>query len=1060
MKKFLSLVLTLALTLSLVVVPARAADSASVERGKTGQYSAPELQDSTGITVGGETKAKSEWTDYTEIAATGYSWSVVSGSADYISIKSGGNTKTVTVNGLKETTTAKLTCTITYTMTPEVGDAVTGTSTYTKEGITVTDALLASDIETVTINGRTYNGTSVFIKKGEQFESGSVTLKNGYKPADTDPVALSGKSVTIKTDGSLTYSFNATELADTLAVSATPAKIVKGGSTKLSATYNGSGTSYEKYVWSYKKGSDEAQSITGTGKTINSWGSSLDAGTYTVTCAAYEKDAKLAENTVEVEVVADTFGFSTNSTTTKLQKGESANRDSYVEFRETGKTGDKFSDLSGVTYTSSDTSVITVNSSTGKVTAVADGEAYITVKGTYLGKEYTSGRANFSVVSMSATLGSVENGDYDYFTASEVESAVVEAVNKVVTSANKIDENDISKIEVKTIPGTTEAVLYNDDYSTGKKITSSANKDITSKYLYVEGVAGRLGTISFDVTATAGSKTYTVTLKVDVEADETVDATASGEEYSSTQVSFELPDDYDYWFIYTGSASFKDEMYEGSWKKTGTEPKNWDRYAAGATCKVNAKYEDGDVKLYVVGLDDDGVASTGKLVVALDAYDIKYSGVAGETITFDQDDFDDLLEEVAEDRDQDGSKAKVEFTNVTFTLPTEKTAGILYNNGEQIKSNSKTAVKECTDLDKVTFAIADKAKSEVIIKFKMTYDYYSDSSKSKPTEKGETVNGRVVVSVVNEDIKYSVPVGGNVVFDASDFEDFFTDEYKNGTLSYVTFDKYTGTNGILYATYSTIGYGTTAKTNDKFYYDSSKAADLDLDDVTFVSSTFAKAGEKIYLPFTAYGTKSSQKVEGCVAITLTAARTMNFIDVTTADWFYNNVKNAFTMGLIEGKTTTTFNPNDNMTWAEAVTLAARMNELYYTGKVTLSNSTSGNWYSNYESYAISKGIISTYLGAKANTNISRRDYVDIFYNALPYSAYTARNSVTKIPDLANDSTNAKIYTFYRAGILTGYANTAGKANGSFGPNDNIKRSEVATILIRMMDSSTRMYFTL
>ena len=86
--------------------------------------------------------------------------------------------------------------------------------------------------------------------------------------------------------------------------------------------------------------------------------------------------------------------------------------------------------------------------------------------------------------------------------------------------------------------------------------------------------------------------------------------------------------------------------------------------------------------------------------------------------------------------------------------------------------------------------------------------------------------------------------------------------------------------------------------------------------------------------------------------------------------------------------------------------------------------------------------------------------MDIFYNALPASAYTVRNTVSKIPDLANNTANAKVYAFYRAGILTGYANTPGKTNGAFGPNDNIKRSEVATILIRMMDSGTRVYFTM
>ena len=40
--------------------------------------------------------------------------------------------------------------------------------------------------------------------------------------------------------------------------------------------------------------------------------------------------------------------------------------------------------------------------------------------------------------------------------------------------------------------------------------------------------------------------------------------------------------------------------------------------------------------------------------------------------------------------------------------------------------------------------------------------------------------------------------------------------------------------------------------------------------------------------------------------------------------------------------------------------------------------------------------------------------------------------------------------FYRAGILSGV-----DAKGTFNPSDNIKRSEVAAILIRMMDKTAR-----
>ena len=75
-----------------------------------------------------------------------------------------------------------------------------------------------------------------------------------------------------------------------------------------------------------------------------------------------------------------------------------------------------------------------------------------------------------------------------------------------------------------------------------------------------------------------------------------------------------------------------------------------------------------------------------------------------------------------------------------------------------------------------------------------------------------------------------------------------------------------------------------------------------------------------------------------------SAAGISFTDVKTSDWFYDDVKNAVNMGLVNGKTPTTYCPNDNMTYAEATKLAACMYEKYTTGQVTLANATSGNWY--------------------------------------------------------------------------------------------------------------------
>lgn len=144
-----------------------------------------------------------------------------------------------------------------------------------------------------------------------------------------------------------------------------------------------------------------------------------------------------------------------------------------------------------------------------------------------------------------------------------------------------------------------------------------------------------------------------------------------------------------------------------------------------------------------------------------------------------------------------------------------------------------------------------------------------------------------------------------------------------------------------------------------------------------------------------------------------------------------------------------------MTIAEAIKLAACMHQLYHDGSVTLTNGSP--WYSTYADYALTNDIISG-VYADYNAKITRREFVHIFYNALPASEYTAKNTVANgaIPDVPMSAQYAnKIYAFYRAGILAG-----SDANGTFNPASNIKRSEVAAILTRMFDETARRSITL
>ncbi|NLW42437.1 MAG: S-layer homology domain-containing protein [Tissierellia bacterium] len=177
-----------------------------------------------------------------------------------------------------------------------------------------------------------------------------------------------------------------------------------------------------------------------------------------------------------------------------------------------------------------------------------------------------------------------------------------------------------------------------------------------------------------------------------------------------------------------------------------------------------------------------------------------------------------------------------------------------------------------------------------------------------------------------------------------------------------------------------------------------------------------------------------------------------FIDVPSDAWYSNDVKIATEMGLINGKTTTTYAPNDLLTYGEAVKLAACMNEKAETGAVTLTN---GNpWYLPYVNYAKAKGIISADLDWEAFA--TRAGYMEIFSKALGNLNEINTIGDGKIPDVPMIHPNAPaIYKLYRAGILQGVDD---KFNCN--PSANILRSEVAAIITRMMNTTKRLQYSI
>ena len=128
----------------------------------------------------------------------------------------------------------------------------------------------------------------------------------------------------------------------------------------------------------------------------------------------------------------------------------------------------------------------------------------------------------------------------------------------------------------------------------------------------------------------------------------------------------------------------------------------------------------------------------------------------------------------------------------------------------------------------------------------------------------------------------------------------------------------------------------------------------------------------------------------CAFLATTAfAAPLPFSDVKESAWYYDDVRTAYRSGLINGKTATTFAPDSNLTYAEAVKLAACLNQFFTEGTVTLKNG--DPWYQSYVDYCTDRGIITREY--PWSENATRGGYMEIFAAALDEDILNPINNI-------------------------------------------------------------------
>ena len=179
-----------------------------------------------------------------------------------------------------------------------------------------------------------------------------------------------------------------------------------------------------------------------------------------------------------------------------------------------------------------------------------------------------------------------------------------------------------------------------------------------------------------------------------------------------------------------------------------------------------------------------------------------------------------------------------------------------------------------------------------------------------------------------------------------------------------------------------------------------------------------------------------------------------FKDVKTGVWYAKEVQSAYELGFMKGTGEDVFSPDGNVTVAQGITMAARVNASYNSkAEIAVSGA---NWYDAYVDYAKSNGIITENQFDDYNRNITRAEMAVLFANAVPKSEFAAKNTLEHIPDVVESESYAdELLMLYKAGVVMG-----SDAYGTFNPDADIKRSEAAAIINRVAIPENRLSKTL
>ena len=447
MKKFLSLLLAMTMVMSLIVLPARANENQDKLTMPSEALSTTK-GNSTGITV--TATASSTASDYSALdGKTDYTpgnspvWSWTASPAASVELTN-ANQAEVTVKG-KVAGQVTLTCNYSNTWSKsEAADVIvraTGSVT-----ITVTDAILASDIKTVTFKGRPASinsaGKVVYYTIGDEtaqasdFAFTSDSYSNIEVSGTVDSLTLTSGAVT----GTLQTEKKSASVTLSNPTNSIISKNTTGcGTTSITATCNG--FTAQGYTWY----DGENVISNATSATLN-WTPAVTAtdGNHTIKCVVKYGSAdnqKIDSDTKTVAIENRTYDIRATASPTTLTLGYiPANSNQWTSFPAinlydvtTPATPVSLSPAATFDYSevSDPNNAVSVNPTTGAITVTGNGTATLRATTKYHGKTYTKDVVVYASALSADLTRQVYYGNpvtYSY-------SDLIEAANKALSGS-------------------------------------------------------------------------------------------------------------------------------------------------------------------------------------------------------------------------------------------------------------------------------------------------------------------------------------------------------------------------------------------------------------------------------------------------------------------------------------------------------------------------------------------------------------------------------------------------------------------------------------------------